>query len=332
MLLRQMQLRLPPRNYHPSNTGVLFGGAINIGPCEHMKTMVYGKLNAMLSTFQKVPGARDTRILRFNNPEESPICNPLQMPKDHVEVQQYYDFPGETKAWVGQTIKVGKTRKMEFSFLMASNVPIKLLVQAIGVDLIDLDVVLEYKDCQAIQSKACIHYTCIQNKFNEGSMSDFLYKHFKAIQKMEFECDKTSLLGQSEAVRKPFPIIVVNREYLYNGIWEERKDGESKDRRYKMAFQLHYAVEHSEVMEMASKFYKCSGWINRDFRQHATCIHAPEKDKNTDETTLLCYHQVLTSHQAVMFLSGLTCFPNVVNPDYEVEVQYWKRVMGSTSS
>jgi hypothetical protein len=117
--------------------------------------------------FQKAPGAKDTRILRFADPDNSPICNPSQMPKDHVEVQQYYDFPVETKAWVGRTIKAGKTRKLEISFLMASNVPIELLVKAIGVDLIDLDIVLEYKDCQAIQSKARIHYTCILNKFNE---------------------------------------------------------------------------------------------------------------------------------------------------------------------
>jgi hypothetical protein len=116
---------------------------------------------------QKVPGTRDTRILRFNDPEESPICNSSQMPKDHVEVQQYYSFLMETNAWVGRTIKAGKTRKMEFAFLMASNVPIELLVNVIGVDLIDLDVILEYKDCQAIQSEARIHYTCIQNKFNE---------------------------------------------------------------------------------------------------------------------------------------------------------------------
>jgi hypothetical protein len=139
------------------------------------------------------------------------------MPKDHVEVQQYYDFPVETKAWVGRTIKAGKTRKMEFSFLMALNVPIELLVKAVGVDLIDLDIVLEFKACQAIQSEARIHYTCIQNKFNEDSMTKFLYKRFKEIQKMEFARDPASLLGKREAAGKPFPMIVVKREYPYNG-------------------------------------------------------------------------------------------------------------------
>jgi hypothetical protein len=114
------------------------GGLLTLGR-EHMKPVVYGKLNSMLTMVQKVPGAKDTRILRFNDPDESSICNPSQMPKDHVEVQQYYDFPVETKAWVGRTIKAGKTRKMDFSFLMASNVPIELLVKAVGVDLIDLD-------------------------------------------------------------------------------------------------------------------------------------------------------------------------------------------------
>jgi hypothetical protein len=175
------------------------------------------------------------------------------MPKDHVEVQQYYDFPVETKAWVGRTIKQGKTRKLEFSFLMASNVPIELLVKAIGVDLIDLDVVLDYKDCQAIQSEARIHYTCIQNKFNEESMTKFLYKRFIAIQKMEFERDPLSLLGRREAAAKPFPMIVVKREYPYNGIWQSRKEGDYSDSRYKMAFQLQYAIEHTEVVETASK-------------------------------------------------------------------------------
>ena len=318
--------KLPPLKYRG-----YVGGAINVGPCEHMKPVVYGKLNSMLSMVQKVPGAKDTRILRFNSPDESPICNPSQMPKDHVEVQQYYDFPVETKAWVGRTIKAGKTRKLDFSFLMASNVPIELLVKAVGVDLIDLDIVLDYKDCQAIQSEARIHYTCIQNKFNEASMTNFLYKRFKAIQKMEFARDSSSLLGQREAAGKQFPMIVVKREYPYNGIWEQRKDGDYTDSRYKMAFQLQYAVEHTEIVEMASKIYKRSGWINRDFGQHATSIRAPEKDKSTDETTLLRYHQALTSHQAVMLSSGLTCFSDITNPDYEVEVEYWKKTTRSSS-
>jgi hypothetical protein len=296
-----------------------------------MKPVVYGKLNSMLTMVQKVPGAKDTRILRFNDPDESPICNPSQMPKDHVEVQQYYDFPVETKAWVGRTIKAGKTRKMEFSFLMASNVPIELLVKAVGVDLIDLDVVLEFKDCQAIQSEARIHYTCIQNKFNEDSMTKFLYKRFKAIQKMEFARDPASLLGMREEAGKPFPMIVVKREYPYNGIWEQRKEGEYSDSRYKMAFQLQYAVEHTEIVELASKIYKRSGWINRDFGQHATSIRAPEKDKTTDETSLLRYHQALTSHQAVMLSSGLTCFSDVTNPDYEVEEEFWKKSTRSSA-
>jgi hypothetical protein len=157
-------------------------------------------------------------------------------------------------------------------------------------------------------------------------MTKFLYKRFKAIQKMEFDRDRTSLLGQQEAAGKPFPMIVVKREYPYNGIWESRKEGEYSDSRYKMAFQLQYAVEHSDIVEMmASKIYKRSGWINRDFGQHAT-------DKNTDETTLLRYHQALTSHQAVMLSSGLACFSDVTNPDYEVEEQLWKRNTRSASA
>jgi hypothetical protein len=73
-----------------------------------------------------------------------------------------------------------------------------------------------------------------------------------------------------------------------------------------MAFQLQYAVENTEVVEMASKIYKRSGWINRDFGQHATSIRAPEKDKATDETTLLRYHQA-PSTSAKCKTVGSTC-------------------------
>jgi hypothetical protein len=156
-------------------------------------------------------------------------------------------------------------------------------------------------------------------------MTKFLYKRFKEIQKMEFARDPASLLGQREAAGKPFPMIVVRREYPYNRIWEQRKEGEYSDSRYKMAFQLQYAVENTKVVEMASKIYKRSGWINRNFGQHVTSIRAPEKDKATDETTLLRYHQALTSHQAVVLSSGLTCFSDVTNPDYEVEEEFWKK-------
>jgi hypothetical protein len=163
-------------------------------------------------------------------------------------------------------------------------------------------------------------------------MTKFLYKHLKAIQKMEFAHDPMSLLGQQEAAGKPFPMIVVRREYPYNGLWEQRKKGEYSDSRYKMAFQLQYAIEHTELVETASKIYKRSGWINRNFGQHATSIRVPEKDMATDESTLLCYHQALTSHQAVVLSSGLTCFSNVTNPYYEVEVEFWKKSTCSTAN
>jgi hypothetical protein len=72
---------VPTKNLPPLQYKGYVGGHINVGTCEHMKPVVYGKLNSMLSMFQKAPGAKDTRILRFADPDNSPICNPSQMPK-----------------------------------------------------------------------------------------------------------------------------------------------------------------------------------------------------------------------------------------------------------
>ncbi len=305
-------------------------GSVSVSRCERLRPEVYRKLGVMLTMFQTVPGGTGTRILRHKTPEESPLCSALYFPTEHVVMSQYFAFPGEAKQWIGRTIKEGKTRKLEFTMLVASNVPIKELVDAVQIDLIDHEVQIEYKDCQSIASENRLTFLCMSNKFSEESMSLFIEKRFHEIQKREYNRDATSFLGQCHAKSVVFPSIVIRREFPYNGIWEERKDGEYRDNSYKQAFVLECSTDDIEQVEFAAKIYKRSGQLKADFGEHATMVRAPEKGKGTDETVREKYHQMLSSHQAVQLSTGIIALPDVTNPDYMVDVEYWRPTTRNT--
>ena len=269
-------------------------GSVNVSRCERLRPEVYRKLGVMLTMLQTVPGGNSTRILRHKTPDESPLCSANQFPTEHVVMSQYFVFPGEAKQWIGRTIKEGKTRKLEFTMLVASNVPIKELVEAVQIDLIDHEVQIEYKDCQSIASENRLTFLCMSNKFSEESMSLFIEKRLQEIQKREHARDATSFLGQCHAKSVIFPSIVIRREFPYNGIWEERKDGEYRDTAYKQAFVLECSTTDIEQVEFAAKIYKRSGQLKADFGEHATMVRAPEKGKGTNETVHEKYHQMLS--------------------------------------
>jgi hypothetical protein len=246
-------------------------------------------------------------------------------------MSQYFFFPGEAKQWIGRTIKEGRTRKLDFTMLVASDVPIKELVEAVQIDLIDHEIQLEYKDCQSIASENRLTFLCISNKFSEESMSLFIQKRLQEIQRREHSRDVTSFLGRYHSKSAIFPSIVIRREFPYNGLWEERKEGEYKDSSYKQAFTLECSVSDIEQVEYAAKIYKRSGQLKADFGEHATMVRAPEKgNKGTDETVREKYHQMLASHQAVQLSTGIIALPDVINPDYMVDVEYWRPATRNT--
>lgn len=86
---------------------------------------VYRKLCTLLTTCQSAQGAKSCRVLNFDQIEESPFANPGQMPSLHLEVCKYFRFQLGNRILNGNTILVGKTRWIDFSFLMEADVPIE---------------------------------------------------------------------------------------------------------------------------------------------------------------------------------------------------------------
>jgi hypothetical protein len=117
----------------------------------------------MLATFQQIQGAKACRIANYNDETDDPLMNAAQMPSDHVLVEKYFKFFGTSKQWLGTTIPENKTRKIIFSFLL-SNVEIPEMVEAVTVYLMDHQLSLEYKSCQAISHEMQLHTVHVSNK------------------------------------------------------------------------------------------------------------------------------------------------------------------------
>jgi hypothetical protein len=207
-------------------------------------------------------------------------------------MEQYFHFLGDTKEWIGRTIKEGKTRKIQFSMLVESDIEIETLVNKVAVDLLDHDVQLNYSKCQTISSEARLTFICLSNKFSETSMTSFIH-----IQKQEYARDMDSELGRLEARGVKMPKIVVKKDYPYNGIWEARKDG--VDTSYKIVWILMCATDRIDQVERAVN--------NKDFGPYANVVRAPEKNAE-DETGKEKYHEILLSSHLLTFEISRTQF------------------------
>lgn len=246
----------PPKRLPPLKYRGFVEGFLHVKKAEHIRPIAYGKLGTALTIFQKVSGAKSTCILRHSTPDEFPLCSATQMPTEHVEMEQYFYFPGETNEWVGRTIKEGKTRKIQFSMLVESDVEIEALVNKVAVDLLDHDVQLNYSKCQTISSEARLTFICLSNKFTKKPVTSFIWSRLHQIQKQEYARDTGSELGGFEARGVKMPKIVVKKDYPYNGIWEARKDG--VDTSCKIVWILMCAIDSIDQVERAIKIYKRS--------------------------------------------------------------------------
>ena len=315
--------KAPAKKLKPLKHQLFLQGVLDCRKQEGLRHFVYGKLAIMLNTFQKVSGAKNCRIINFANDKGTPLTSGAQMPSEHVVVEQYFCFSGQRKQWNGQTIPEGKTRKISFSFCLNADIDIETIVDATTVDLIDHQLAIEVKTCQAISHESRLHFVRIHNKFNPETFGREISDQLTKLQKSEYKRDKDSFLGSLEAAGKKFPKTFVKKSYPSNGPWEKSKAGE--DTRYKQMFVLEYPTSDAEHVEYAAHLFKQSGQLKQFWGQHASLHIAPSKDENeTSKSTLDDWHSICNSHNSTVLSMGVIKFDDIRNPDVVVDVQYWK--------
>jgi hypothetical protein len=136
-------------------------------------------------------------------------------------------------------------------------------------------------------------------------MTKFIKKQLAELQRSEYKQDCGSCLGKYEAAGIKFSSLIVARKYPYNGVWEEHREGEFKDMKYKLVWIVECCTNQVKQVEAACHLYKYSSLLVDDFGQHATMVHAPKKGDNVDETKLQRYHALLNAHNALQLSSGL---------------------------
>jgi len=298
-------------------------GVMEMPKSNSLRTDVYNKAMRMLTTCQSAYGAKTCRIANHKDPEGSPISMASQMPTLHVQVMNYFWFPPGNRMWNGNTIPVGATRKIEFSCLMEADVPIEDIVWTVGIDLIDLGIVLEVKTCQAIAHKSSMHFMYVNNKFNRAEFEASLMHQLKEFQESVYEFDPDCYLGRKQAAKKSIPTIAVKLDYPFNGPWEKAKKGQ--DTRYKRAFILEYALEDETYVETLMSEFKKAGKIKEYWGQHANYHHAPSKDtESVANTVKLKWHRICDTHSCTMLSTGIVMLSDVKDPDRKIKVDCWK--------
>ena len=297
-------------------------GSITVKTMDNLRQFVYSKYAILISTLQKVEGAKTTRLANLFNSSAAPITSANGIPKDHVEVEQYFYTPGEPKQWYGPSIRAGKTRKILFTFKLESDIEIDKLIRSVAVDMMDHHIQLEYKTCQAIDSENSLTFVRIYNKFSPSAFQKAVQSHLEDIQTREFNTDKDSFLGTLEAAGAKFPQLTIRKEFPFNGPYEKSQPG--VDTRFKQTYVVEYNAAFKSQVEAAIKIYKRSGDLRRYWGEHANAHYAPPKSDETSESTLNTWHTILASHNATMLSMGMVKLEDIVNLDYEVDVEYWK--------
>ena len=132
-----------------------------VEPMQRIRQHVYRGCGLVLDSMKLVDmTASSTRIAKHKNPADNPLTTSAKMPDKHVEVQQYFHFPDRTGIWL-PNIRQGRTHKIEWSCLVESDVPIRELVAAVAVDLLDHQIRIEYKECQSISTEDSLSICCV---------------------------------------------------------------------------------------------------------------------------------------------------------------------------
>lgn len=213
---------------------------------------------------------------------------------------------------------------IEFACWIEADVPIEDIVKQIQIDLMDLQITLEVKKCQAISHESMLHIVCVSNKFNRAMFEIELRRQLKDFQEACYEFDPESHLGKKQAAKKKVPVINVKCDYPFNGPWEKTKDGQ--DTRHKRMFVLEYDTKDKLHVETLMKEFKRTGQLTAYWGEHTNFHFAPPKDKEDEEsfTKKQKWAQICDSHSATMLSSGVVMLEEVKNSDYKVDVKFWK--------
>ena len=299
-------------------------GTVSARKSTDLRHDVYRTLGSVLSTIQSVQGAKSSRILNYSDIDETPLSSATQMPSQHTEVCKFFYFPGSNRQWNGNTIPEGRTRKIDFSCYLESDVEIPILVDAVQIDIMDLQVYLEVKTCQSISHESSLHLVRIYNKYNRGKLENDLQWQ---LQKFQEEChavDPDSFLGVLQDTGIPFPKLVLKKDYPFNGPYEKTRDG--VDTSYKRMWIVEYSTSDKEHVETGFKEFKKAGLLQKYWGQHANFHFAPSKDDEiTPKTTLDKWYSICESHNATMLSMGMLRLDDIKNPDVEVPITYWKK-------
>ena len=280
--------------------------------------------------------ASSTRIAKYKNPLDNPLTTSAKMPDKHVEVQQYFHFADGMEIWV-PNIRQGRTRKIEWSCLVESDVPIRELVAAIAVDLLDHQIRIEYKECQAIMTVDRLTICCVKNTFEAVSVEEELRREFTEIMQEEFKRDSASLLGVRYEAKLAFPDFIVRKDWPFNAQYTPRSASgtEQVDTSFKRVYRLEYSTEDVIEMKRAYLLLKDSERLKRLFGEHACMVMAPERRSPTerrdggDGANLEQYHRILRSHNALNLSCGTIPLSGVINPGFKVEARFWKKASKS---
>jgi hypothetical protein len=123
------KLKTPPSPKKPIKRlqySAYVSGIMSMPKSSQLRMDVYRNSGMILSTCQAVQGGKNTRILNYKDINEKPLMSAAQMPTLHAEVSKYIHYDVITRHWNGETIPNGKTRKIEFSCLMESDIPIEI--------------------------------------------------------------------------------------------------------------------------------------------------------------------------------------------------------------
>ena len=139
---------------------------------------------------------------------------------------------------------------------------IPTLVDAVQIDIMDLNVDLEVKTCQSISHESSLHLVQIYNKYNQGKLEkDLQWK----LQKFQEDChvfDLESFLGTLQDTGIPFPKIVLKREYPhFNGPFEKTRSG--VDTSYKRMWVVEYSTSDKAHVETGFKEFKKAGLLQK---------------------------------------------------------------------
>ena len=283
----------------------IFRVLVRVTQCEDVDVMI----TQILAEGLKILQARD-KLAWYYNPVTGKIARNLkELPTDFMEIRDEWMKWDQVLKDIKPTIRAGKTRRLQGSITVLSNVePKELLRKATLAMAKNLpggtgqSISFSYKENQVLRTSRNLMLMGVPNNVDREGLAVILRKMVNKARGEMVIKNPTKYPKEKYLSGEGLPSFVLVREFAQNAPWEERDENEDLPGWAKMIIHVEVAEKMEYLLRDCLQYLVKTGELNLHFGEFAWLVVNPGGDATLAEKQALGLD--IEQHTAVMLCVG----------------------------